>query len=94
MLLAACRCPAALEVEGRVLHAGVMCATRPGDVHHAILHCRLTSVDIELWFPRSGLMRATLVADVYYAVFGMLLAVHRPLATLDIVAWARRAGVT
>ena len=52
--------------------------------HHAL--------DVEAWLTSTGFMRATLVANVGYAIVGMLLAIHSSCVALEIGARFPCAG--
>ena len=55
--------------------------------------CRLAALDIEAWHLSAKGVRTTLVMDVHHSVPGMLVAVGRLLAALDIEAREPRARV-
>lgn len=53
----------------------------------------LAAHTVKLCFPRAGIRQATFAADVHHAVLGVLAAVDRPLAAIDVISRQRCAGI-
>ena len=79
---------ATLDIKRRALSAGFMTATLFVNIHHAVVgvflavNGRLGSFEIKRRaFSAGGVPAAALVVDIYHAVFCVLPAVHRDLAS-------------
>ena len=48
-------------------------------------HARLAPLNVEIWSPRAGVIKATLAHYVNHAVFCMLLATDRHFASSDVI---------
>ena len=89
MLLAVHPSLAALDVEDRLLHAAIVCATFAMDVDHTVLSMLLAvrpllALEIEGRVLCAGIRCTTIATDIHHAIFSILCAVHHRLAALNV----------